>query len=248
MSKSVLCIGGMDPSGGAGLLADIKTLHQFGVNGFGVTTAITYQNESEFEGLEWVAPEQLIRQLTPLLGKGYAIGAVKIGLIQNLYVLDALLKYLDQQLTDVPVIWDPVLSASAGWAFHDKLDADLLQGALQRVDVLTPNLPESQQLASALGLAELTILHGPHILLKGGHQQGAPVDQLYQDGKLIHLLNGERLEGKSLHGSGCVFASALAAELAKGNELVTAFAHAKNYVYQLMNVSETPLGKHHLVP
>ncbi|REE01780.1 hydroxymethylpyrimidine/phosphomethylpyrimidine kinase [Marinoscillum furvescens] len=247
MSENVLCIGGMDPSGGAGLLADIKTLHQFGVNGFGVTTAITYQNESAFEGLEWVAPEQLIRQLAPLLGKGHSISAIKIGLIQDLEVLDALLKYLQQQLPNTPVIWDPVLSASAGWTFHNELDGEVLRSALSRVGVLTPNLPESRQLATVLGLEQLTLLHGPHLLLKGGHHEGEPVDRLYHNGTLIHELSGERLEGKSLHGSGCVFASALAAGIAKGKNLITAFAHAKNYVYELIKASETPLGKHHLV-
>ena len=113
----VLSIAGFDPSGGAGILADIKTMEALQVQGFGVATSLTYQNENAFLGLHWISLERIIAQLKPLISI-YPISVVKIGLIESPTVLQGLLNYLKENLPSVRIVWDPILRASAGFDFH----------------------------------------------------------------------------------------------------------------------------------
>ena len=161
----VLSIAGLDPSAGAGVLADIKTMEQCGVYGLGVATAITYQNEDEFDGLKWLSFEEIEKQLTPLLRK-YTIKIVKIGLIENLDVLEKTISLLTTHYSLLNVVWDPILSASAGFTFHDGLNKESLKKVLDLVYLITPNQPEYDKLQ----LATLN-LENTNILLKGGHRK-----------------------------------------------------------------------------
>lgn len=244
---TVLCIAGLDPSGGAGLLADIKTLHQHKVQGFGIATAITYQNATEFQGLDWLSQPQIIDQITPLAKAKYPVHAIKIGIIQNLSVLTEVLTLVTQQWPAAPVVWDPVLRASAGYTFHQPWKAETLTQVLHYVYCLTPNAPEAEHLAKILNLNHLQDLSLPvNLIYKGGHTPGnTAIDTLYTATGDIYPLQSKKLEGKTLHGTGCAFSTALAAALAKNTSLHQAFAQAKNYVYQLLETANGPLGVHH---
>src|ERR1041384_3366717 len=115
----VLSLAGLDPSGGAGILADIKTFEMQQVYGLGVCTAITVQTATQFLDVHWVPVDQIIAQLEPLLSS-YQPQYCKIGLTEHVGILKQVLEYLHHQVPGIKVILDPVLSASAGYTFHDQ--------------------------------------------------------------------------------------------------------------------------------
>ena len=255
----VLTIAGHDPSAGAGVLADIKTMEQCGVYGLGVTTAITYQNENEFDGVKWLSFEEIEKQLKPMLRK-YTIKVAKIGLIENLEVLEKTISLLTTHYSLLKIIWDPILSASAGFVFHNEFDLKRLRRVLNSIYLITPNQPEYDKL-----LLEKMDLENTNLLLKGGHRE-EHVDVLFENQVLrnkkqeprnksqesriksqdlrpyIISGNGKHLSAK--HGSGCVLSSAIAAYLALGNDLVASCELAKEYVEKLLESNEGLLGYH----
>ncbi|MCX2745547.1 hydroxymethylpyrimidine/phosphomethylpyrimidine kinase [Mangrovivirga sp. M17] len=247
--QAVLCIGGMDPTGGAGTLADIKTVNQFGLQGFGVNTAITYQNESEFYGLDWLPKWQIIMQLQSILKMDHKIGAVKIGIIQSLDLLVYLLNLLEKELNDVPVIWDPVLRASAGYSFLDKLDVKSLFAILNKVSVITPNAEEGDKICRVLGIKSFGSLKVKSaVVLKGGHCKGNTAnDILFERENEPFTITTQKIPNKNIHGSGCIFSTGLACGLASGFNIKCSFLNAKSYVYELLRISDTALASHYKV-
>lgn len=229
----VLSIAGLDPSGGAGLLADIKTVEQHRCIGMGVATAWTVQTESRFESVHWLSMQEILSQLQPLLSQ-YTIGAVKIGIIPNLEMLRALL----QVLPHVPVVWDPVLAASAGGSFLQGVTESVLAEVLHCVTLVTPNMPESHALQLPRA-ACTTYLKGGHSITHKGRDvlfQGAmPVQEFPSHGEL-----------PAKHGSGCVLSSAIAAGLAKGEDLVTACTNAKAYTERILASNDQRLAYHYV--
>ena len=139
----VLSIAGSDPSGGAGVFADLKTLEANRVNGLGVVSAITCQSDQEFFGVDWVPVERIIAQAEAVLNR-FPVEVVKIGLIRDLEVLGLVLDFLLADNRDRQVIWDPILQASAGYVFHGEPATPLLEKVLPRLSLVTPNLPEAQ--------------------------------------------------------------------------------------------------------
>ena len=117
----VLSIAGFDPSGGACIHAVIKTFEAHKVFGLGVTSCITYQNDSKFQGLDWIDADSIIRQIDMLISK-YDIGYVKIGLIENFNILEKVINHLIAYNEDIKIIWDPTLKATAGFDFHNDID------------------------------------------------------------------------------------------------------------------------------
>jgi hydroxymethylpyrimidine/phosphomethylpyrimidine kinase len=245
---NVLSLAGLDPTGGAGILADIKSFHQSKVNGFAVATALTYQTAHDFIGLKWNSWEEIIHQLNPLL-KHYSITAVKVGLVQSLEQLNELLLAIRQANPSCNIIWDPVMKASAGFQFHTALQVEALKQTLKQVDVITPNREEIQQLMQALSMrnpSEITVFDTA-VVVKGGHMldDEQVVDELYQPKKEVVSISKFRLQGKEIHGSGCVFSSVMAAEIAKGETIEAAFRAANNYLYALLSEADSLLAKHH---
>ncbi len=248
METGVLTIAGLDPSGGAGLLADIKVFERFQTLGFAVATAITFQNEEKGLGVSWVSLEVIKKQLDPLF-ESHEIRVVKIGVIENLNVLYGLLHYLKHDHQVETIIWDPVIKASSGLVFLKELPKKELASVLKEVDVITPNLEEAFQLSKALGMTKVRELSSCcHMLLKGGHAEGEEViDVLYQmDGTRYPIVH-ERLVGVNKRGTGCAFSAALAACMFLGDPLVDAFEEANAYVFQLLQSSESKLGHHFMV-
>lgn len=250
----VLSIAGLDSSAGAGVLADIKTMEQCGVYGLGVATAITYQNENEFDGLKWLSFEEIEKQLTPLVRK-YTIEVVKIGLVENLEILEKIISLLTTHYSPLHIIWDPILSASAGFNFHSDLDEQRLKQVLDSIYLITPNQPEYERLQLVTFELEKTT-----VLLKGGHRDEhhdlliVPRDKSQdaraknQESRIQNkeplLIKGCDKKLVSKHGSGCVLSSAIASYLALGYDLVNSCEMGKKYVEHFLESNAGLLGYH----
>ncbi len=233
-----LSIAGYDPCGGAGVLADIKTFEQIRVQGLAVATAVTWQNDSRFDGLRWLSAEELFKQLEPL--REYPVKAVKIGLIQDIDCLKELLSWLKASYPLAKIVWDPVLKATAGFAFHDYTTIEM--GIRAMVDLITPNLFEYEKL---FGQDDKSFDRA--VLIKGGHGGNNPGSDILVENGLETIIEGELFADKvDKHGTGCVLSSAITAALAKGHTLKEACSIGKNYVEKFIKSNSGNLGYHKL--
>ncbi|MDX5437251.1 MAG: hydroxymethylpyrimidine/phosphomethylpyrimidine kinase [Pontibacter sp.] len=241
----VLSIAGLDPSGGAGILADIKTFEQHGVYGFGVCSALTVQNDTDFGKVQWLPVQEIIDQLEPLVSK-FPILSCKIGIVQSMDVLLEVILYLKRLQPQIQIVLDPVLKASAGFAFHDALQEQQLNAVLQKLTLATPNYNEIQQLNQGLEPTDAATEMAKHcaILLKGGHNPEAMgIDYLfYQD--TCTALEPTLSTISPKHGSGCVLSAAIAANLALGHTLEEACRRGKRYTESFLNSNQSLLGYH----
>ncbi len=241
---NVLTIAGFDPSGGAGILADIKTMEQLQTYGMSVITANTVQTEDKFLANHWIHPEHILEQLTLLLEQ-YSFAAIKIGIIQSTSLLYQLIGKIRKNLPQVPIVWDPVLSASAGFAFHKQLHLQELESVLRLITLVTPNIPEANALFGNQELTNVAQAWGCAILLKGGHTHGQlVVDKLFQAEQVVEISH-PRI-GLQKHGTGCVLSSAIAAALAQGETLAAACQKGQNYVSNYIASSDSKLGFHQI--
>ena len=238
----VLSIAGFDPSAGAGVMADIKTLEQIGVYGFGVNSAQTYQNDEFFDRVEWMSYGRIKMQLDLLFSK-FKIDVVKIGLIENYSELKRLVEFLKAKNPDVKIVWDPILKSSSGYAFHSGriLGMDFI---MDNISVITPNWDEFERLWEG-SIDELVASdHTCAWLLKGGHREDKTgTDVFIHKGEAIEI-SGESFHGQSKHGTGCVLSAAIAGYLAFGNSREEACRLAKKYVEQFILSNPTSLGYH----
>jgi hydroxymethylpyrimidine/phosphomethylpyrimidine kinase len=249
LMNGVLSIAGFDPSGGAGILADIKTFEANRVYGMGVLSALTFQNDIQFDGLRWIEIDEILKQIS-VLQKRFEFSVIKIGLIENLAVLEVVVKALKQALPGCRIIWDPIVKASAGFQFHGHFEKAPLSAVLENLFLVTPNTEEviflagnDNPLEAAQILAKYT-----NVLLKGGHSKEEPgVDYLFKSDQLEKILPTEEKVFVK-HGSGCVLSAAIASNLAKGNDLITACQNAKIYVELFLSSNETLIGTHDAQP
>jgi hydroxymethylpyrimidine/phosphomethylpyrimidine kinase len=248
LSKRIylLSIAGFDPSGGAGVLADVKTFESNKVYGLGVISANTFQNDTEFKNVDWVSAEKIIEQIT-ILQKRFEFEYVKIGLIENLETLDKIVCYLISKNANTKIIWDPILKASAGFEFHKQVDSALLEKIFKQLYIITPNMPEALLLGSFKDATENAkqLSKYCHVFLKGGHaEKKVGYDTLFlKEGKQFSF----RPKTKNIfpkHGSGCVLSSAIVANLAKGEDLQRACLKAKQYTERILSSNKTLLGYH----
>ena len=243
----VLSIAGFDPSGGAGILADVKTFEQHRCLGFGVVTALTVQTEDAFYTTVWQPVEIIIDQCDPLFNQ-YKIDVVKIGIVENLDVLRALINWIKNKNENVKIIWDTVLAASAGSCFITSIDNAVLSDILRQVYLITPNSLEVCNLARLKDAKQSALLLSGYcnVYLKGGHlaeEQGT--DFLYQKGRDTarpFLPSQNKLPQK--HGSGCILSSAIAANSALGHNLEEACRLSKNYIELLLKSNKNLLAYH----
>jgi hydroxymethylpyrimidine/phosphomethylpyrimidine kinase len=249
----VLSIAGFDPSGGAGLLADIKTFEANEVYGLGVCTAITFQNDITFEKVNWVALPDILEQCLLLFDR-FTIDYVKVGLIEHLHQLPQIFAWLKERNPAVKIIWDPILRASAGYEFHRQYDQALLHQIFTQIYLLTPNLPEIQLLQpdNKPEQGAGRIVQMCPIYLKGGHQTvekdsaiSCVTDILYTRNER-HEFKSARIENGEKHGSGCVLSSAILANLAKGLSLKDACQAGKTYTAKFLGSNPTLLGFHNV--
>ena len=234
-----LTIAGSDSSGGAGIQADLKTFAAFGVYGASVVTALTAQNTRGVTGIHLVPADFVTAQIDAVFSD-LAVNAVKIGMVAQVATIDAIVAGLTQW-SPKHVVLDPVMVATSG----DRLLATDAVEALRtklipRASLITPNLPEAAALLDEpVALSEAAIesqgkrllaLGCPAVLIKGGHGQGTESIDYLIGGDGIIALAAPRIATRNTHGTGCSLSSAIAAGLAKGEDMETAVRNAKVWV------------------
>jgi hydroxymethylpyrimidine/phosphomethylpyrimidine kinase len=243
----VLSIAGLDPSAGAGLLADIKTFEQHKVYGLGICSAQTLQTETEFLSVRWEKSADIVTALEKML-MHYEVKAVKIGIVEDISVLLKIVSAINGIDKDIKIIVDPILRSSSGFTFwKSNISESILKEVLPRVYLLTPNYDEMGLITGqdAKSSAEELSMYC-NILLKGGHNKGEPaIDYLFMKGESDKIFP-ETVSFSSKHGSGCVLSSSITANLALGFELPAACRLAKNYIERFLSGSETLLGYHNV--
>ncbi|MEW6249225.1 MAG: bifunctional hydroxymethylpyrimidine kinase/phosphomethylpyrimidine kinase [Planctomycetota bacterium] len=236
MASVALTIAGSDPSGGAGLQADLKTFHQLGVYGMSVVTLLTVQNTQAVSAVQVLEPRFIVAQLDAVLADIPPVAA-KTGALGNAAVIEA----LAARAADFgfPLVVDPVMISKHGDPLLEPDGVSVLRrGLVPRARLVTPNIPEAAVLAETeitdvsdmeRAAGRIALLGVPNVLIKGGRLAGAAVDVLWADGEL-HRFSAPRIDTPHTHGTGCVYAAAITARIARGEDLVAAGAKARTFV------------------
>jgi hydroxymethylpyrimidine/phosphomethylpyrimidine kinase len=232
----LLTIAGFDPSCGAGVAADLKTFAAHGCYGLAAITSLTVQST---EGVQAVhnTPSAELREQLEVLAKDCDIAAVKIGMLGNRGNAAVVAEFLDAYKF-AHVVHDPVMKSSSGAELLDAAGIKyLVTELLKRSSVITPNVPEAEILTGLVikdvagmeaAARKIVEMGARAVVVKGGHMERA-VDVLF-DGQDVILLGGDKVKADNNHGTGCTFASAIAAQLASGRGLREAVMLAKAYV------------------
>jgi hydroxymethylpyrimidine/phosphomethylpyrimidine kinase len=245
----VLSIAGFDPSGGAGLLADVKTFESLGCYGLAVNTANTIQNDMKFEACHWTSEAIILQQLELLL-KSFPMEVVKIGIFENLQILNKVIDKLLVKNKSIKIIWDSVLKSSSGFSFQEPQEFQKnLESVLERIFLVTPNFDEMKMFYPELNMEETIrkISSKTNLYLKGGHRpEDIGLDALFTTEGESLIFKPVRTDCSEKHGSGCVLSSALAANLALGESLPEASRKAKDYIEKVLASNKTLLGYHNV--
>ncbi len=247
-----MTIAGSDSGGGAGIQADLKTFAALGVYGTCVITAITAQNTRTVTAIQDVEP-QIVKAQIDAVVSDIGVDAVKMGMLHTSEIIRIVAQEI--QRSDIPTVVDPVMIAKSGAKLlrEDAIDA-LTKSLLPRATVVTPNAPEAtvlsglkvENLATAKEAAKKISSMGPRgVVVKGGHipSKGKVADVLYVDGQ-YHVFETDELPSKTTHGTGCTFASAVAAYLAKGEDITESVRLAKGFVLDAIRFGVSVGGGH----
>jgi len=246
MIKFALSIAASDPSGGAGMEADLKVFSAHKVFGMSAITAITVQGP---KGVEKIIPTPIkdFSRILEIVASQMPLDVVKIGALASMGHIRAVEKFLKR--ARVPCVLDPVLKASAGSFLLAKKDWPVIFSLLPFLDLLTPNIPEAEELLNmkiksradmVRALEKFSEKGARAVLLKGGHLDGGPVDLLWRNHN-VRAFPKKRIAGK-FHGTGCALSSAVAAQLALGKDLEDAVAKSERYVQKCL-CSAVRVGK-----
>lgn len=246
-----MTIAGSDSGGGAGIQADLKTFAALGVYGTSVLTAVTAQNTLKVEDVLEL-PTSLVSSQIDAVISDIGADAVKTGMLSNSDIIRMVAEKI-QAYGIMKLVVDPVMVAKGGDRLLQEEAVDALRALLIPLAlVITPNVPEAEVL---LGMKietlddtrnaarELVEMGAKAAVVKGGHLEGPPTDILY-DGENFRAFTSPRIETTSTHGTGCTFASAIAAGLAKGQSVRESVAQAKKYVTSAIRHA-FPMGHGH---
>ncbi|MEO6119279.1 MAG: bifunctional hydroxymethylpyrimidine kinase/phosphomethylpyrimidine kinase [Terriglobales bacterium] len=250
MPPIVLSIAGFDPSSGAGVTADLKTIAAHGCYGVGCVTALTVQSTQGVSRVEPVSAV-LVTQTLESLAADLDITAIRIGMLGSADVAGTVAGFLSTKDWKNGVL-DPVLRSSSGTELLDSAGQDvLIKQLLPWARVVTPNLAEASVLTGrplarnaadmAAAAEALQKLGAKDVLITGGHLPGN-VDVLLTAGGEVHQIAGARVESKATHGTGCALATAITCNLALGMDVLSAARAAKEYVRQAIEAAY-PIGK-----
>lgn len=247
----VLCLSGHDPSGGAGLQADIEALLAQGCHAAPTVTALTVQDTIDVSDFRVLDREWVLAQATKVI-TDMPVAAVKLGMLGSVEMVETVLEIM-QRLPGVPLVCDPVLRAGGGGSLgKDDVGYAMRERLFPISAIATPNLPEARILAelpegSADQCAERLLPHIQHLLITGGHGDEDEIhNRLYSRDGSQHSFTCQRLPG-SYHGSGCTLASALSGRLALGQDLRGAVQTALDYTWRTLRDAEQP-GQGQYVP
>lgn len=246
-----LTIAGSDPSGGAGLQADLKTFSAFAVYGCAAVTALTAQNTHGVSAL-WPVPKGSVRQQVAAVLDDVPVNAIKLGMLFSQEVIAELAQVLERW-PSVPLVCDPVMVATSGdRLLNDSAVEALISRILPRSLIVTPNTAEAAALlgcaeakseAAMRDQAERLLQLGPRaVLLKGGHLGGKVATDILlwrdRDGSHCEHLRAPRIATRNTHGTGCTLAAALTAELARGTKLSEACKTAKAFISEAIATAD----------
>lgn len=252
MTKIALTIAGVDPSGGAGVYADIRTFAAFGVFPAAAIASITFQNTRGVFGAEHQSAESVRRQVEPIVDD-YTIDAVKTGMLPNREIIEQVASLIAERGLRNLVV-DPVVRSTSGF---DLIDNAALRVLVQKLfplsDLITPNVPEAERISGIAIDGEQDVHDAAsvmrsqgarNVLIKGGHLRtateasGARIarDYLFVDGELI-IFEADYHDTTATHGTGCTLAAAITANLALGNDLKTSVEIAKRFVNEAIRTA-----------
>jgi len=245
MPPIALTIAGSDPSGGAGIQADLKTFHQFGTYGEAVITLVTVQNTRRVSQVEVLAPDLVLSQLRAVL-EDIPPAAAKTGALGSRDMVEAIAQ--EAAGFAFPLVVDPVMISKHGARLIDEKAANSLRSMLfPRAFLVTPNLHEAEALTESeivtiedmkRAARSISGMGAKSVLVKGGHLPGesAAIDVLFSDGAIFEF-PGERIETHHTHGTGCTYSAAITALLAHGLALTEAVAQAKAYISEAIRTN-----------
>jgi hydroxymethylpyrimidine kinase/phosphomethylpyrimidine kinase len=253
-SKPPVCltIAGLDPSGGAGIIADIKTFTAFGCFAAAAISSITFQNTQGVFGAEAQTADAVLRQVEPVFDD-YDVAAVKTGMLPTREVIEETARLVSENGVRKFVV-DPVVRSTSGFdLIDDTALAAVIDLLFPLATVVTPNIPEAERI-SGVAIRSLkdaadaaSRMHGfgaRNVLIKGGHVEGGgkAIDQLFIDDGNVLTFEGPYYETTATHGTGCTLAAAITAGLALGQTLADAVDRAKRFVAEAIRTSPH-LGK-----
>ncbi|MCP4698736.1 MAG: hydroxymethylpyrimidine/phosphomethylpyrimidine kinase [Gammaproteobacteria bacterium] len=235
----VLVFAGSDPTGGAGIQADIEAIGSMNCHAMPVITCITAQNTRNVARIYPLPASQVLAQAEAVLADMPA-SAIKIGLLGNEEIVKAIHRFL-LNWPKIPVVLDPVLAAGGGKSLADSgICRAILRDLLPLTTLLTPNSHEARALAGSLDNAAGKLTACKYLLITGTHEDSPKVaNRLYSNGHLLDSSEWPRLPG-SYHGSGCTLASAIAGCLARGDEMTAAVRTAQEYTWQALKQAYRP--------
>jgi hydroxymethylpyrimidine/phosphomethylpyrimidine kinase len=237
--KNVLSIAGSDPSGGAGIQADLKTMCALGVYGMTAITAVTVQNTQAVYDVQEIDASVVAGQIKAVFDD-IRVDAVKVGMVSSA----AIIRTIRDGLTAFRarnIVIDPVMVSKSGYRILREDAALALRELVAIADVVTPNIPEAEMLcgfpieteADMRAAAEaIAALGARNVLVKGGHGTGEDASDLLYANGAFGFLRAARIHTKNTHGTGCTLSSAIASRLARGDDIETAVRAAKDYVTQ----------------
>jgi hydroxymethylpyrimidine/phosphomethylpyrimidine kinase len=239
MRGRVLAVAGSDSGGGAGIEADIKTATALGAYSATAITALTVQNTRGIERVMPV-PADFVAQAMAAVLRDIGADAIKTGMLVSATIVTAVAETIAECAPGVPLVVDPVMISSSGTRLLSEDAIGMLKHRLmRRATVITPNIAEAEVLSGqritdlgAMKAAAAALLKtGPRaVVITGGHLAGPTVSDVVCDAAGVAVLEGPRLSSRSLHGTGCTFASAIAVSLAQGMALRSAVERAQRFV------------------
>jgi hydroxymethylpyrimidine/phosphomethylpyrimidine kinase len=254
----VLTIAGFDPSGGAGIIADIRTIESFGCTAVAAITSVTFQNAEKFFGANHQSAESVRGQVEAILD-ATKIAALKIGMLPTAEVVREVVRLIRENALPAPVI-DPVVdSTTGGKLMSDDAFESFVTELLPLARVVTPNIPEAEKLAGMnirdedamrQAAARIRELGARAVLIKGGHlKKGSAVSgqrpegsnreaiDLFDDQGQVTVFRSEWVDALNVRGTGCMLSSAIASGLAKGWMLKNAVQEGKRFVAEILQTS-----------
>lgn len=249
---SVLTIAGSDPSGGAGIQADLKTMSALGCYGMAAITALTAQNTRAVTGVHEV-PAEFVGEQIDTIYADITPDAVKTGMLANAAIIEVVAAKAREHGFRNFVVDTVMVAKSGDRLLREDAVTAMREKLLPVAHVLTPNLPEAEDLLGRelhsdddvrQGARDLHAMGAANVVMKGGHRPGDAVVDVLFDGEAFHDFSGPRIETTSTHGTGCTFASAIASYLARGETVVEAVRKAREYLQEAIRHAY-PVGGGH---
>jgi hydroxymethylpyrimidine kinase/phosphomethylpyrimidine kinase len=247
----VLTIAGFDPSGGAGIVADVKTITAFGCFAAAAVTSLTYQNTAGVFGASHQTAEIVRAQVLPVV-EDFRVAGAKTGMLPTREIIEEVARLFREAKLPAPVV-DPVVRSTSGYDLIDDGALDALKSELLPLArVVTPNIPEAERItgmsirdrgAMAEAARAIRAMGARAVLVKGGHLEGSALDVLDEEGEVTYF-DAERVETTSTHGTGCTLAAGIASCLARGLSVKESVALAKRFVTDAIR-SAPRLGRGH---